>query len=33
MKLHGRAIAKNAGVPDHLIGQACDYMNMVKKYD
>ena len=33
MKLHGRTIAKNAGVPDHLITQACEYMTIVKKYD
>ena len=33
MKLHGRTIAKNAGVPDYLVNKACEYMYMVKKYD
>jgi len=33
MKLHGRTIAKNAGVPDHLVIQACEYMTIMKKYD
>lgn len=33
MRLHGRTIAKNAGVPDHLVTQACEYMTIMKKYD
>lgn len=33
MKLHGRTIAKKAGVPDYLLESACEYMNSVKKYD
>ena len=33
MKLHGRTIAKKAGVPDYLLDEVCEYMTFVKKYD
>jgi len=33
MVLHARTIAQKAGVPKHLIEDACKYMASKKKYD
>lgn len=33
MVLHARAVAQKAGVPKHLIEDACKYMSYGKKYD
>lgn len=33
MVLHSRSIAQKAGVPKHLIEDACKYMAYKKKYD
>ncbi len=33
MVLHARTIAQKAGVPKHLIEDACKYMAYKKKYD
>jgi hydroxymethylglutaryl-CoA synthase len=33
MVLHARTTAQNAGVPKHLIEEACQYMARKKKYD
>lgn len=33
MVLHSRSIAQKAGVPKHLIEEACRFMALRKKYD
>lgn len=33
MVLHARTVAQKAGVPKHLLEEACKYMAFKKKYD
>lgn len=33
MVLHSRSVAQKAGVPKHLIEDACKFMALKKKYD